>query len=133
MVSFLFGSPVAALFLVTVLTSGQSVSAVKAQEKPPLHFESPYVVTVNRSNWEEVVLKSPHAVFLYFGRRECIHCQNLVPAWEKLAKSVDGLATIAYWDYKDGQRPKIFTKPKGYVNCDVFTTAENDALKGSNI
>lgn len=107
MVSFLVRAPVAALFVGTALFTGQSVGAVKAIDKPRLHIESPYVVTLNSSNWKEVVEKSQHAVFVNIGRTECIHCQNFAPVWEKFAKSVDGLATVAYWDIKERNRPQI--------------------------
>ncbi len=110
------GHVAAALFFGTAVIVLQSVGAVKAKTKPPLHLESPYVVSLNASNWKEVVLESPHAVFVNIGRRECTHCINLVPEWEKLAESVDGLATIAYWDFKERKRPKLLNELKGYVN-----------------
>jgi thiol-disulfide isomerase/thioredoxin len=128
MVSLLFRGTVAALLFLlgTTIVSGQYLAPeddaprdrsldksidydgpIRSIDKPSLHIDSPYVITLNASNWKELVEESKLPVFVNVGRRQCSHCQIIVPLWEKFAKAVQGLAVVASWDIVERNRPKI--------------------------
>ncbi|EFX03608.1 disulfide isomerase [Grosmannia clavigera kw1407] len=66
-----------------------------------LYTKSSPVLQVNAKNYDQLVAKSNHTTILEFYAPWCGHCQNLKPAYEKAARSLDGLAHVAAIDCDD--------------------------------
>lgn len=76
----------------TSLTSLLLLGSTKADG---LYPKSSSVLQVDGKNYDKLIAKSAQASILEFYAPWCGHCQNLKPAYEKAAKSLNGLAQVA--------------------------------------
>lgn len=60
-----------------------------------LYSKSSAVLQVDSSNYNKLITKSNHTSIVEFYAPWCGHCKNLKPAYEKAAKSLEGLANVA--------------------------------------
>lgn len=91
------------------------------------------VVALTTSNWKDVVLDNPHAVFVNICRSGWGYCQRLQSDWEKLASSTKGIVTIAYWDTEGGSRPpRLLGDYKGTPTIRLFKTKKKQRKQGSH-
>ncbi|KAI1436811.1 thioredoxin-domain-containing protein [Xylaria sp. CBS 124048] len=60
-----------------------------------LYTKSSPVLQVDAKNYDRLIAKSNHTSVVEFYAPWCGHCQNLKPAYEKAAKSLEGLAKVA--------------------------------------
>lgn len=113
------------LLLALLLTASGIVNATNPY--------SSNVVALTTSNWKEVVLDNPHAVFVNICRIGWGYCQRLQPEWEKLAKSTKGLVTVAYWDTEGGSRPpRLLGEYQGTPTIRLFKPKKKQRKTGSN-
>ncbi|KAH6610066.1 disulfide isomerase related [Trichoderma cornu-damae] len=66
-----------------------------------LYPKSSPVLQVDAKSYDRLIAKSNHTSIVEFYAPWCGHCQNLKPAYEKAAKSLDGLAKVAAVDCDD--------------------------------
>lgn len=79
------------------------------------------VIHLNRNNWRTEVEESPHAVFVNICRAGWGYCQQLSPEWEKLAKGMQGMVKVAYWDTQSGEQPpRVLGEIKGTPTIRLF-------------
>ncbi|OKL59474.1 hypothetical protein UA08_05266 [Talaromyces atroroseus] len=60
-----------------------------------LYTKSSPVLQVDAKDYHSLIAKSNHTSIVEFYAPWCGHCQNLKPAYEKAAKSLEGLANVA--------------------------------------
>ncbi|EER43294.1 thioredoxin [Histoplasma capsulatum var. duboisii H88] len=93
------------------------------------------VLQVDESNYDNLIAKSNHAslvsyyVYTYsrFYAPWCGHCQNLKPAYEKAAKSLQGLAKVAAVNCDDDSNKPFCGRMgvKGFPTLKVITPSKN--------
>ncbi|KAI9931598.1 hypothetical protein MW887_010175 [Aspergillus wentii] len=81
--------PSSAFLLVASLLAALPVNADGIYTK-----KSP-VLQVTQKNYDQLIANSNHTSIVEFYAPWCGHCQNLKPAYEKAATSLDGLAKVA--------------------------------------
>ncbi|EER29344.1 Thioredoxin domain containing protein [Coccidioides posadasii C735 delta SOWgp] len=60
-----------------------------------LYTKKSPVLQVDATNYDRLIARSNHVSIVEFYAPWCGHCQNLKPAYEKAAKSLEGLAKVA--------------------------------------
>ncbi|QKX53339.1 uncharacterized protein TRUGW13939_00417 [Talaromyces rugulosus] len=75
------------LALLASLLGGASAAGLYTKSSPVLQVET--------NNYDSLIAKSNHTSIVEFYAPWCGHCQNLKPAYEKAAKSLEGLAKVA--------------------------------------
>ncbi|KAL5052025.1 hypothetical protein BDW71DRAFT_169979 [Aspergillus fruticulosus] len=81
--------PSSALLLVASLLAALPVNA------DGLYTKKSPVLQVNQKGYNQLIANSNYTSIVEFYAPWCGHCQNLKPAYEKAAKSLDGLAKVA--------------------------------------
>ncbi|KAL2863892.1 putative disulfide isomerase [Aspergillus lucknowensis] len=81
--------PTSVLFLVASLLAALPVNA------DGLYTKKSPVLQVNQKDYNQLIANSNFTSIVEFYAPWCGHCQNLKPAYEKAAKSLDGLAKVA--------------------------------------
>lgn len=66
-----------------------------------LYSKSSHVVQINEKNYDRLIAQSNYTSIVEFYAPWCGHCKNLQPAYEKAAKSLEGLAKVAAVDCDD--------------------------------
>ena len=61
------------------------------------------VVQLNKSNWQEEVMKSDSLWLVEFYAPWCGHCKNLAPSWELAAKQLKGVVKVGAVDMTTDQ------------------------------
>ncbi|KAH6887746.1 PDI protein A prpA [Thelonectria olida] len=84
----------------TVLATLTAVLAVLPSAHGFYTKNSP-VLQVNAANYERLIAKSNYTSIVEFYAPWCGHCQNLKPAYEQVAKKLDGIAKVAAIDCDD--------------------------------
>ncbi|KAH8700619.1 hypothetical protein BGW36DRAFT_316682 [Talaromyces proteolyticus] len=75
------------LVLLASLLGGVSAAGLYTKSSP--------VLQVDAKNYDSLIAKSNHTSIVEFYAPWCGHCQNLKPAYEKVAKNLEGLAKVA--------------------------------------
>ncbi|KAL7810879.1 hypothetical protein V8C26DRAFT_409636 [Trichoderma gracile] len=65
------------------------------------YSKSSPVLQVDAKSYDRLITKSNHTSIVEFYAPWCGHCQNLKPAYEKAARTLDGLAKVAAVDCDD--------------------------------
>ncbi|KAI5798887.1 hypothetical protein EDC01DRAFT_21831 [Geopyxis carbonaria] len=81
------------------------------------------VINLDSKNFKKEILQSEHAAVVEFYAPWCGHCQNLKPAFEKVAQSMSGLAKVAAIDCDDDKNKPICGEygVKGFPTLKIFS------------
>ncbi|KAH7122147.1 hypothetical protein B0J13DRAFT_456172 [Dactylonectria estremocensis] len=77
-----------------------------------LYSKNSPVLQLNAATYDKLIAKSNYTSIVEFYAPWCGHCKNLQPAYEKVAKSLDGLAKVAAIDCDD-EKNKQFCSMQG--------------------
>ncbi|KAK2747522.1 hypothetical protein FQN57_002014 [Myotisia sp. PD_48] len=102
----------------TSLTALLVAAALEALPASALYTSKSPVLQVDAKSYDRLIAKSNHTTILEFYAPWCGHCQSLKPAYEKAAKSLEGLAKVAAIDC-DEESNKPFC---GQMNVKGFPT-----------
>ncbi|KAH7156751.1 hypothetical protein EDB81DRAFT_646852 [Dactylonectria macrodidyma] len=94
--------------LVTLTAALAAVPVVHAG----LYSKNSPVLQLNAATYDKLIAKSNYTSIVEFYAPWCGHCKNLQPAYEKVAKSLEGLAKVAAIDCDD-EKNKQFCSMQG--------------------
>ncbi|KAL4967908.1 putative disulfide isomerase [Aspergillus stella-maris] len=83
------------LHLSSALCLAASLLAALPVNADGLYTKKSPVLQVNQKSYNQLIANSNYTSIVEFYAPWCGHCQNLKPAYEKAAKSLDGLAKVA--------------------------------------
>ncbi|KAM5364236.1 hypothetical protein ACJZ2D_011614 [Fusarium nematophilum] len=86
-----------ASLLVTLTAALAALPAAQAA----IYTKNSPVLQVNAQTYDKLIAKSNYTSIVEFYAPWCGHCKNLKPAYEKVAKNLDGLAKVAAIDCDD--------------------------------
>ncbi|KLJ13497.1 protein disulfide-isomerase [Blastomyces silverae] len=91
-----------------------------------LYTKNSPVLQVDGSNYNNLIAKSNYASIVEFYAPWCGHCQNLKPAYEKAAKSLEGLAKVAAVNCDDDSNKQLCGQMgvKGFPTLKVITPSK---------
>ncbi|OAX81927.1 protein disulfide-isomerase domain [Emergomyces africanus] len=91
-----------------------------------LYAKSSPVIQVDESSWDRLISQSSHASIVEFYAPWCGHCQSLKPAYEKAAKSLEGLAKVAAVNCDDASNKQFCLKMgvQGFPTLKVITPSK---------
>ncbi|OJD24113.1 protein disulfide-isomerase domain [Blastomyces percursus] len=91
-----------------------------------LYTKNSPVLRVDGSNYNNLIAKSNYASIVEFYAPWCGHCQNLKPAYEKAAKSLEGLAKVAAVNCDDDSNKQFCGQMgvKGFPTLKVITPSK---------
>lgn len=71
------------------------LAALPATSASGLYTKNSPVLQLNQQTYNQLIANSNHTSIVEFYAPWCGHCQNLKPAYEKVAKNLEGLAKVA--------------------------------------
>ncbi|PGH06868.1 protein disulfide-isomerase domain [Blastomyces parvus] len=91
-----------------------------------LYAKNSAVLQVDASNYNNLIARSNYASIVEFYAPWCGHCQNLKPAYEKAAKSLEGLAKVAAVNCDDDSNKQFCGQMgvKGFPTLKVITPSK---------
>ncbi|KAF7551926.1 hypothetical protein G7Z17_g4656 [Cylindrodendrum hubeiense] len=96
----------------TVLVTLTAALAALPAAHAGLYAKNSPVIQLNAATYDKLIAKSNYTSIVEFYAPWCGHCKNLQPAYEKVAKSLDGLAKVAAIDC-DEESNKQFCSMQG--------------------
>ncbi|KAJ0167309.1 putative protein disulfide-isomerase [Colletotrichum tanaceti] len=89
----------------TLLVAGAAVLSSLPSVQAGMYPQNSAVLQVDAKNYDSLIAKSNHTSIVEFYAPWCGHCQSLKPAYEKVAKNLNGLAKVAAVDCdEDGNK-----------------------------
>ncbi|KAK1986847.1 hypothetical protein LZ30DRAFT_746137 [Colletotrichum cereale] len=82
----------------TLLAAGAAVLSALPGAQAGMYPKSSAVLQVDAKNYDNLIAKSNYTSIVEFYAPWCGHCQNLKPAYEKVANNLNGLAKVAAVD-----------------------------------
>ncbi|KAL2374758.1 protein disulfide-isomerase [Blastomyces gilchristii SLH14081] len=92
-----------------------------------LYTRNSPVLQVDEINYNNLIAKSNHASIVEFYAPWCGHCKNLKPAYEKVAKSLEGLVKVAAVNCDDDSNKQFCRQMgvKGFPTLKVITPSKH--------
>ncbi|MCJ1404674.1 hypothetical protein MMC11_007900 [Xylographa trunciseda] len=106
-----------------------AVSSVNAEG---IYSKGSSVLQVDAKNYDKLIKNSNKASIVEFYAPWCGHCKNLKPAYEKAAKSLEGLANVAAVNCDDEDN-KAFCGSMGIKGFPTLKTVRPTLKKGKSI
>ncbi|MCJ1283767.1 hypothetical protein MMC26_003098 [Xylographa opegraphella] len=106
-----------------------ALSSVNAES---IYSKGSSVLQVDAKNFDKLITNSNKASIVEFYAPWCGHCKNLKPAYEKAAKSLEGLANVAAVNCDDEEN-KAFCGSMGIKGFPTLKTVRPTLKKGKSI